>query len=106
MLRAVAIRNDSNFFAVKDRRPYDAEQYPISWAMPVRLSVGIEVYGGELVRPRGFEPLVGRPAGFIDAGVTSRWQERSAGHDERAMAARVRKAANSSQLFRDEVCQR
>jgi hypothetical protein len=31
-----------------------------------------------MVRPRGFEPLVGRPAGFIDAGFTNRWQERDA----------------------------
>ena len=31
-----------------------------------------------LVRPRGFEPLVGRPACFTDAGFTDRWQERDA----------------------------
>jgi hypothetical protein len=31
-----------------------------------------------LVRPRGFEPLVGRPAGFADAGFTDRWRERDA----------------------------
>ena len=31
-----------------------------------------------VVRPRGFEPLVGRPADFIDAGFTDRWQERDA----------------------------
>jgi len=31
-----------------------------------------------MVRPRGFEPLVGRPAGFIDAGFTDRWQEKDA----------------------------
>src|SRR5215831_12224019 len=32
-----------------------------------------------MVHPRGFEPLVGRPAGFIDAGFTDRWQEKDAG---------------------------
>src|SRR5712692_1940883 len=31
-----------------------------------------------MVRPRGFEPLVGRPAYFTDAGFTDRWQERDA----------------------------
>ena len=31
-----------------------------------------------VVRPRGFEPLVGRPACFKDAGFTDRWQERDA----------------------------
>jgi hypothetical protein len=31
-----------------------------------------------MVRPRGFEPLVGRPACFTDAGFTDRWQERDA----------------------------
>ena len=31
-----------------------------------------------VVRPRGFEPLVGRPACFTDAGFTDRWQERDA----------------------------
>ena len=31
-----------------------------------------------MVRPRGFEPLVGRPACFIDAGFTDRWQEKDA----------------------------
>lgn len=31
-----------------------------------------------MVRPRGFEPLVGQPACFTDAGFTDRWQERDA----------------------------
>jgi hypothetical protein len=36
------------------------------------------IFREELVRPRGFEPLVGRPACFTDAGFTDRWQERDA----------------------------
>ena len=38
---------------------------------------------GNLVRPRGFEPLVGRPACFTDAGFTDRWQERDANSKRR-----------------------